>query len=277
MSQFSRSVVKVLQNYSPTQPYSKESDEWKLLSEVGLVPQIKKMTHNEIVDWLIFERANVSKEAIVEAFLVGVGGGFPQMRCGISAYAYAMHFPSHAYIKKATDISNCSTCLVNVETKIDVTFLHRCRLSGSLVGSNPLGDKAAFYLATHREKVGYVEDVGGGIFDEGVRLFGLILKLIENSSDKTVPRTLVNDIRKIKELKLTAEQAKFFIDLLGYIGVLQPKGQCCYINEFFGDVEPRKTHSSDWAYPVDFWTGGDGVNMDAVNFWFGGQFDSVVG
>ena len=32
---------------------------------------------------------------------------------------------------------------------------------------------------------------------------------------------------------------------------------------------PRKTHSSDWNYPVDFWLGKDGINKDAFKFWFG--------
>ena len=34
-------------------------------------------------------------------------------------------------------------------------------------------------------------------------------------------------------------------------------------------VAPRKTHSSDWRYPVDFWLGKDGLNRAALEFWFG--------
>ena len=32
---------------------------------------------------------------------------------------------------------------------------------------------------------------------------------------------------------------------------------------------PRKSSRSDWPYPVDFWTGQDGLNKDAYDFWFG--------
>ena len=28
-------------------------------------------------------------------------------------------------------------------------------------------------------------------------------------------------------------------------------------------------HSSDWLYPVDWWKGRDGINQDALKFWFG--------
>jgi hypothetical protein len=29
-----------------------------------------------------------------------------------------------------------------------------------------------------------------------------------------------------------------------------------------------RTHTRDWAYPVSWWTGADGVNEEAVTFWF---------
>ena len=34
-------------------------------------------------------------------------------------------------------------------------------------------------------------------------------------------------------------------------------------------IAPHKTHSSDWEYPIDFWTGKDGINKEAFKFWFG--------
>jgi hypothetical protein len=34
-------------------------------------------------------------------------------------------------------------------------------------------------------------------------------------------------------------------------------------------LAPRKSHGSDWAYPIGWWTGADGINVGAVRHWFG--------
>jgi hypothetical protein len=41
-------------------------------------------------------------------------------------------------------------------------------------------------------------------------------------------------------------------------------------------LAPSKSHSSNWAWPVDFWTGKDGINRDAFDFWFG-DYKEMVG
>lgn len=34
-------------------------------------------------------------------------------------------------------------------------------------------------------------------------------------------------------------------------------------------LAPSSSRSSDWSYPVDFWTGANGVDADAMEYWFG--------
>ena len=62
--------------------------------------------------------------------------------------------------------------------------------------------------------------------------------------------------------------------MLGYAGVLCPSPQPWYVDRFVGLVErealrPRSSGAREWRYPVQHWTGRDGVNRAAASDWFG--------
>jgi hypothetical protein len=78
----------------------------------------------------------------------------------------------------------------------------------------------------------------------------------------------VGSIRKIPKVKLNEEQSRHHVDLLGFAGVLETSEHRGFIFKHSTHLTPRKTRSSDWGYPVDFWTGKDGINLDALKFWF---------
>lgn len=61
------------------------------------------------------------------------------------------------------------------------------------------------------------------------------------------------------------------LEILGSCGVLQPKSRPLVTGRFFfldKDQFHPHFHTRDWAYPVSWWTGADGVNEHAVEFWF---------
>jgi hypothetical protein len=64
------------------------------------------------------------------------------------------------------------------------------------------------------------------------------------------------------------------LEILGFCGVLQPKSRPLVTERFFyHDKDQLHPHfpTRDWAYPVSWWTGADGVNEEAVAFWFPNQ------
>ena len=94
--------------------------------------------------------------------------------------------------------------------------------------------------------------------------------LSEAEPDETVKKTLSRRIRKIPGFKSNVAQTKCLLETLGYCGILETERHGGLLDRFVRlSTAPRKTHSSDWEYPVDFWTGKDGLNKKALQFWFG--------
>jgi hypothetical protein len=70
-----------------------------------------------------------------------------------------------------------------------------------------------------------------------------------------------------------ALERRLTIEVLGYAGVLCPSSRPSYRDAFVGLVEreslrPRSGGAKEWQYPVQHWTGLDGVNAEAASFWF---------
>lgn len=71
--------------------------------------------------------------------------------------------------------------------------------------------------------------------------------------------------------KSTAQERTILLAILGYCGVLEPEGKPSYFKRFIhkAAIPHPPGAKNDWAYPVAWWRGNDGVNAEAVRFWFG--------
>jgi hypothetical protein len=277
MSELPKNVEKILINYSLLQPYQKDGPEWNILSQHGLAFNKEEVEHDQICDWFLNEKEKALKESIVAAFYSGLALCLPQMRCALPAYAFSLHFDLHQFSDYGIKLGSkeesgyCATCMKLKNFRIDKTFFHSCRWTGSLIGGGQI-DKAYLYLEAHRMKIGYPEQLTDDVITQGKLIFKDILNLVEESSSDETPKKLANRLKKYKILKFNEQLSRSFVELLGYAGILQPVGHPSYLDKFITGIPPRKTHSSDWAYPVDFWTGKDGINKNALVFWFGTDF-----
>jgi hypothetical protein len=67
-----------------------------------------------------------------------------------------------------------------------------------------------------------------------------------------------------------SEKMQFILETLGVCGILHnEKHKAPFYAYTDLAVAPRSSRSSDWAYPVDFWSGKDGIDWDAFKHWFG--------
>lgn len=262
-----KEIEKLLKKYHPTDLLSLSSTEYALLADAGLSTESKVLSHNEIGDWLIAEKNLASKHDIVSSFLIGLATNAPQMRCALPALALSTHFIKHPF-SPLTSPNNCQTCLLPEQKKLDFLFMHACRWTGCLVGSAPLIQLAALYLESHRKRICYHE-TSKPLLQSGIEIFKEILDIINASDEKETPKILSKKLKKIKFLILNDEKSRALVDLLGYIGILQPCSHPSHVKQFISGISPRKSHSSDWSYPIDFWTGKDGINKEALEFWFG--------
>ena len=76
------------------------------------------------------------------------------------------------------------------------------------------------------------------------------------------------------KIKSNKYQRMILLETFGYAGILSPESQQTYREEFLGydftnTRQPPEFFKCEWAYPVRFWSGTDGVNEECVNFYFG--------
>ena len=101
-----------------------------------------------------------------------------------------------------------------------------------------------------------------------IGIFHKIIACLKHSSGSI--RTVQRELKNIPNFKSNVEERRLLLETLGYCGVLCPLEHTSPYNHYVRlNNAPRTSHSSDWNYPADFWKGRDGVNIEALNFWFG--------
>jgi hypothetical protein len=251
-------ALKILRSYDPNQPQDTSPEDFARLKATGLAFDDIKMAHDELVKWAFSEFTKCDKQSVADSYLIGVANNQPYLRTALAASAVMTRFPKHAY-QTITDYQ-CSICAELPNPKIDLTFVNRCRWSGSLIGREP--SSLAFYLQQHNA------DEIDEPTDADIQKFVDVLDVIGACPPEEKPSTLYKKIRQIPGLKMSDEEGRHFLNTLGYAGILQTPEHQGFIYKYIGHIVPTKSHSSDWHYPVDFWTGKNGVNTDALKYWF---------
>ncbi|KPW39980.1 hypothetical protein ALQ50_00255 [Pseudomonas coronafaciens pv. coronafaciens] len=230
-----------------------------LMQNNNIVFPAKDMSHDELISELQIEMAAARKKDIVESFIVGLENGETQKRAVLSAYAIMLNFPEHKFT--SSEGIRCDICNALRQQKIDFTFCNIVRhMCGVTISGLP--EQMYFFLReSNNERPFQVSSVSA---------LASVLDTIRTSSTDDTPVILEKRIRKSLNIKISKEESRGLLDLLGHIGVLESPEHKGFIESFknLGHV-PRKSRSTDWSYPVDFWKGEYGVNEEAVIFWFG--------
>lgn len=105
-----------------------------------------------------------------------------------------------------------------------------------------------------------------------IEVFGEIMSCISlNDNDGVLKKDIVRKIKEIPKFKGNKFQTQCLLQTLGFCGILETEQ---HKSPFHGYVNlglaPKKSHKSDWSYPVDFWEPSDGINKEAFKFWFEG-------
>lgn len=76
------------------------------------------------------------------------------------------------------------------------------------------------------------------------------------------------------KFKSNKHQRTIMLETFGYAGILNPKDQENFKDsflsyDFINWQQPSEFFKREWAYPVRFWTGQDGINEENLNYYFG--------
>lgn len=229
------------------------------------------MTHDELIYNLFNEYNKVSKNNIVKLFLSSLSNRNLLWRIGLPIIAIMKTFPRHLFcsieVEAHSDISPCKICgnfqkLYETEDEIN-DFLDGGGLLTHSLGDYYFGLKAINQIVAPIPK------------QIDIIIFRDIISCISQSSEKI--RIVEKKLKNIPNFKSNTEERRLLLETLGYCGVLCPSKYTSPFSHYISlNNAPRSNHSSDWNYPVDFWNGSDGINLEALKYWFGDYciFDS---
>lgn len=256
-----KKTLKILKEYSPYsscyRPLSEEEKAY-LISQNIAVGKIN-ITHDEACQLAMQAYQNVSKQQVLDSFLYGLAHQLSVYCSAWSAYAMMIHFSPHEFQSKNNNFQ-CDICLSFKQSSEDLVVTKQL----SLWGFTPRDMYQIYFNLNSIAKDCDIHSIKIGE-DRLVE----ILTIIKNLPDNISPRLLVKELKQKLSFKMTNKDISFLIDTLGVCGILQAKNKPSFLQEYFpAKIEEKKSHSSDWSYPVDFWLSQDGINIDAVNFWF---------
>ena len=235
------------------------SESMEVLRTNDLLRPVVELEHDDLIKSLVHEVSICSKESVVESFLLGLENNQPEKRAALSAFAIALNFPKHEFT--VANGFQCDVCGAFKSRKRDFTMLNLGRYSS---GASNSGFPDELYFLLKEANKARTNSV------KSITAFKAVLAVLKNAAPEDIPTTIEKKIRGVKSLKLSAEQSRGLVDLLGHIGVLESPEHKGFIHQFKNiGLMPKKSRSSDWSYPVDFWKGEYGINEDALEFWFG--------
>ncbi len=230
-----------------------------LLHTKGMIVPAQDMAHDELIEKLLHEKSITDQASVVASFLIGLENGLPEKRAALSAYVIMLNFPAHGFA--STHGIQCDVCGVFKNRSRDFTL---CNLARYSVGATYSGAPEQLYVFLREHNKAAVPAV------QSVSMLKHVLSVLRAADLQDRPVTLEKKLRAIPGIGMDKEQSRALLDLLGHLGVLETPEHKGFVHHYtYIGLAPRKSHSSDWSYPVDFWTGRDGVNEEAVEFWFG--------
>jgi hypothetical protein len=236
-------------------------------SSRGYLFEDKDTTHDESIDWLFREYEKANKKHVTDLFLASLSTNQVSWRVGLSVYAIMQTFPIHTYQTLSDNITKVSPCMICSGYSVYASFnyMNLMRIVvGKLLFHSPYN--YAFCLQEHNKISKEIKPN-----EKDFELFRQLIIFIHSHKEIKGTTELLKCLKKSRIFILCDdEQLHALIELLGYCCILEsprhPGPLTQYVNLA---VAPRKTHSSEWAYPAGFWTGKDGINKGAYDFWFG--------
>lgn len=211
---------------------------------------------------LLRETTNKTKRSeLINSFVASLTAGRPDWRSPFASYVYHLHHPAHDIdVPK----SQCTICGfrqdINIETDMQPVnrLLHLA--GGGIHHESPgyaLADLLWFQESTKPEASASDWKTLANIFDA-------IRALPETAGLKELNASLSGLVSGNKF------DRQGILETLGYCGILTARSRPIVCNIWFRpDVElPPHFFKKEWRYPTCWWTGEEGLNKAAIDFWF---------
>jgi hypothetical protein len=230
---------------------------------VIIIPQ----SHDEAVSLALSLKERISTQQVTNNFIASLSSGELIYRSGLPALAIMQTFPNHTFIhtKDFGPDYMCSTCISsnkNPSYQTKEWMVEGFKDTGGLIS---YGDIYMYCtLLMLQEDFPPLEPC-----ESDYDILFQIIQTIENLPQDATPSTAQKLLKPIKGFRSNEEQRRTLLETFGYCGILQTEKHQGSLYKFTRlGLAPSKRHTSNWTYPVDWWTGESGINRTALNFWF---------
>ncbi|WP_157369725.1 hypothetical protein [Zavarzinella formosa] len=229
----------------------------------GLMFDPIRLDHDELIAWVLEARESADVPAISNAFVASLGSGRLDTRSALGSYAHVLRLKRHRFVKDKNS-DGCARCGIGkAGNTIDLSARNFRRLKWA--GNVEQGDLE--YVGTDLHQFAKLAPVSPSDGDID------ILRRVLESIRKLPKSAQLSDLNKALTglFKSTKQERQVVLEILGYAGILKPKGWPSFFDAWVPPSEreePGHFYKKEWQFPSSGWTGKDGINEDAVSFWF---------
>lgn len=235
----------------------------ELAIAAGVMFEPRILSHKEIVEWVLIAVPKVSKTEISNAFLSSLNSRRLELRSALGSYATMRHFPRHRASGAVCRGNFCDVCeeFIRRRGKEDLNVLNFERFKwGGVRHLSPL------YAAFDLEQ--FLKCETTQYSTEDVDILRQIIQTATRMNATATPNDLARELKNV--FASNQDERRVVIEILGYCGILQPRQHAGFFHSFvpFAERDDPPHSKNDWNYPVSLWRGSDGVNQEALNFYF---------
>lgn len=236
----------------------------------GFMFDSKFCTHDEVMEWIKSAHKAIKLRDVINAFVASFSTRRLDYRSALGSFVFAQHFPIHMLKSSPNSVFpsgavNCHLCGFtepNNPVQLDLNVMNFERHKwGGVRHDQPV------YAALDLELFNKLPPAEPTY--EDWQIMNAIIDLCASLPSAATP----NDLEKALSGVFKSNKAErcSVIEILNLAGVLQPKEHSGYLKTFRPENERAYTNHSknDWGYPARWWCGADGVNAEAINYYFG--------
>ena len=222
-------------------------------------------SHDEIVARAVESVKCADRGAVIRAFVGSLSTRNLPARSAFGSYVVLQRFEAHPFqSSEIFDRENCAIC--GLRRRIDAPEIEE-KLSG-------------YPFQVQHTDIGYaaldLESFPRRDLDEptqeSIDRLGRLLDALRSLPAEAQLAQLRDSISKT--IKSNKFERMILLETLGYAGILCPASKQHYSKRFVtwnkaNSDQPEHFYKREWAYPIRFWTGQDGVDEVLVRSYFG--------
>lgn len=241
--------------------FSASPKDFAYAQRAGYVFDDVRLSHGDIVKRVFKSISGIDRRIVADAFVASLTTRRLEIRSALGSFAVLQHFPNHRATNRREPCPICGAYMgPPMVQNLSVLNFERFKWGG-VRHDGPL--YASFDMTLFR-KLHRITPT-----PDDVDSLQSILRAIDKAPAKTTSAAL--EKRLAKCFNSSKAEREVVIGIFGYCGILETKNHRGYRKKFIHaancDIPDR--HWVELPYPVCWWRRSDGINYEAVDYWFG--------